>query len=147
LNATTCQALVALNAADFLSARLIKLRMAQITRIHSGKNSFRMHYIPEWSEFRGLRQTDLVEATGLEKSTISRWFKGAMPKTREHMEAIAVALQLPEPDSFLRHPQDDWMARQLRGKTEEDVERLIDAMRIAFRERPSEEFPWMKKRA
>lgn len=63
--------------------------------------SLRLHFIPEWAEARGLRQADIVEAlqeagTGVDKSTVSRWFSGNLPEER-HILALQGLFALNEP--------------------------------------------------
>ena len=92
----------------------------------------RLHYIPEWAEKRQLRQTDIVEALGgsgigVDKSTVSRWFSGALPEKR-HILALQGLFSLDEPAALFRDPDDDWLSRLLRGKSADERFRIRQAI-------------------
>lgn len=93
----------------------------------------KLHYIPEWAEHRHMRQVDVLEALQgrVDKSTVSRWFKGAMPVTG-HLLALQVLFELEEPAALFRHPDDDWLARFFRGKSEEERYRIRQILQAAF---------------
>lgn len=93
----------------------------------------RLHYIPEWAERRQLRQADIVEALNgrVDKSTVSRWFNGALPE-QPNLEAIAGVFGLDEPISLFRHPDDDWLARFFRGRTQDERYRIRQMLEAAF---------------
>ena len=97
----------------------------------------RVHYIPEWAEKRRMRQVDIVEGLNglVDKSTVSRWFAGSAPESK-HLLALAELFQLEEPVSLFRHPDDDWLARFFRGRSEEERYRIRQMLEAAF--------PWAK---
>lgn len=107
------------------------LRMTQITRIHSSKKPVRLHYIVEWAAKRGMRQTDIVRKTGVDKSTVSRWFKGTLP-SEDHLFVLKELFQLDEVASLFRDPEDDWLARLFRNRSEEERQRIIKVIEISF---------------
>ena len=125
---------VASRANDTLGGSAIVLRMAQVTRIHAAKTPHRMHYIPEWSEKRGIKQADIVRQmpAGLEvdKSSVSRWFRGKLPSER-HLIALAALLELEEVAALFRSPEDDWLMRLFRHRTEEEKARIAQLVEIA----------------
>ena len=98
------------------------LHMTQVTKIHSQKRPVRFHFIDEWSAKRGLRQVDLVRELPVDKSTVSRWFAGSLPK-EEHLAALAELFQI-EVSALFRHPDDDWIARLLQGRSKEDIAKI-----------------------
>lgn len=102
--------------------------MAKLTRIHKDKAPIRMHFIPEWAKHRRKRQKDIVEGTGIEKSTVSRWFKGSVPQEK-HLIALAGFLEAEEPVDLFRHPDDDWLSRLFRRSPEKERQRIINAVR------------------
>lgn len=116
-------------------ARPIVLRMAQVVRIHSGKTPIRMHYIREWAKKRGLKQADIVRQMPADqkadKSTVSRWFKGSVP-TEKHLVALVGILEAEEPAQLFRHPDDDWIAGLLRGRSEEERQKIAQVIEITF---------------
>ena len=105
-------------------------RMAEITRVHARKQPRRPHFIAEWAEKRGLIQADIAREIGADKSLVSRWFNGATPSV-EYQERLA-ALFSCEPDSLFRHPDDDWIARFLRGRSADEVERIKAMLEAGF---------------
>ncbi|WP_026618320.1 helix-turn-helix transcriptional regulator [Ensifer sp. WSM1721] len=106
--------------------------MSNIEEIHGGKSPIRIHYLPEWADKRNLSQADIVREIGVDKSLVSRWFDGTLPKA-EYLERLA-ALFGTDVHGLFRHPDDDWLAKFFRDKTEEQKERAIEMLRIFFRE-------------
>lgn len=102
----------------------------QVARIHQSKKPVRRHYIREWAEARGLRQVDVVEQLGIEKSQVSRWFAGQLPNPK--FQAMLAELFSIEPEALLRHPDQDWMARFFEGRAQEERERIKQAMELAW---------------
>lgn len=105
--------------------------MARPVRIHKGKQPFRFHYIPEWARHRHLRQADIARALGVDKSTVSRWFDGALP-VEAHLIALAGIFGLDEPRNLFLHPDDDWIARFFRGRSEAERKRARAALELIF---------------
>lgn len=103
------------------------LRMTQITKIHRDKNPVRIHYIREWARKRQLKQADIVRNIDVDKSTVSRWFKGTLPK-EEHLIALAGYLATDVPSLF-RDPDDDWLSKFFRDKSDEQREQAIRVLR------------------
>ena len=96
--------------------------MVQVTRIHGNKRPpDQRHFIPEWAAHRGLRQVDIVQETGIDKGTVSRWWRGVTP-SYEHQDVLAALFRTDRPGLF-RHPDDDWLARFFRNRSEADKER------------------------
>lgn len=104
--------------------------MPNTVKIHQTKQPRRPHFIVEWAELRGLKQADLVEALGADKSVVSRWFSGTSPGV-EWQEKLAAFFGT-DPDGIFRHPDDDWMTRFLRGRKREEVERIKTTLEAAF---------------
>lgn len=98
------------------------LHMVQVTRIHKGKTPTRLHFLAEWAERRGLKQVDIVAATGADKGTVSRWFAGRMPETPYLWDVIG-ALELgDEPNAFFRHPDDNWFKKMFAGRKQQEID-------------------------
>lgn len=74
----------------------------------------RMHYIPEWAKQAGKAQAALVRETGVDKSNVSRWFRGVIPD-REHLIAVAEALGAPEPAALFVHPAEYKILQEIRA--------------------------------
>jgi transcriptional regulator with XRE-family HTH domain len=92
-----------------------------------------MHYVPEWARHRRVRQTDIARALNVDKSTVSRWFDGALP-AEIHLIALAGYLEAEEPAALFRHPDDDWLARLLRGRSDTERQRAIKMIQVMFGE-------------
>lgn len=103
------------------------------TRIHIDKEPTRLHFIVEWAEKRGLRRADIVREIGADKGLVTRWFQGRNPSA-EYLEKLA-ALFGTDVQGLYRHPDDDWLAKFFRDKTEEQKERAIEMLRIFFEEK------------
>jgi transcriptional regulator with XRE-family HTH domain len=127
-HATLVKGFVAKQANDDRLGPRIELRMA-LTK-HE-KPAIRLHYIAEWAERRHLRQADIVREIGVDKSNVSRWFSGALP-SEENIRALAALFELDEPAALFRHPDEDWMARLLRGRSTEERERAKQMLELAF---------------
>lgn len=104
--------------------------MSNIHKIHTTKTPQRIHYIPEWAEKRHMKQVDVVREIGADKSLVSKWFKGTLPKP-EYLEQLAALFETDVPGLF-RDPYDDWLAQFFRDKTEEQKERAISMLKLLF---------------
>lgn len=104
--------------------------MSNVEKIHQGKTPKRSHYIVEWAEKRQLRQADIANELGADKSLVSRWFKGTIPYP-EWQEKLAALFET-EVAGLFRHPDDDWLARFFRDKTEEQKERAVQMLKLWF---------------
>jgi hypothetical protein len=91
----------------------------------------RNHFIPEWAEKRSKSQADLVRETGADKGTVSRWFSGNMPRDK-HLDALVECLSLEDREALFRHPDDDWIARFFRGRSEDEKARMRTMLEAAF---------------
>lgn len=106
--------------------------MSNIKTIHSDKTPTRIHFIVEWAEKRDLSQADIVREIGADKGLVSRWFAGKLPKA-DYLEKLA-ALFGTDVHGLFRDPEDDWLAKFFRDKTEEQKEQAIDMLRILFKD-------------
>lgn len=105
--------------------------MSNTTRIHTDKTPRRIHFIPEWADKRGLKQIDIVQAIGADKGLVSRWFSGTVPKA-EYLDQLAELLHADDVSSLFRHPDDDWLAKMFRDRTDAERERAIEMLRLMF---------------
>lgn len=104
--------------------------MANVTKIHAGKTPHRIHFIAEWAEKRGIKAARISERTEVDKGTVSKWFGGQLPSEKNLLK-VAAALDV-EPNDLFRHPDDDWLARFLQGRQEEERERIRATLEAAF---------------
>jgi transcriptional regulator with XRE-family HTH domain len=102
----------------------------QPTRIHAGKSPIRRHYIEEWAAKRSLIKADIARDTGAEKSLVTRWFQGAVPGD-EYLEKLA-ALFGTDREGLFRHPDEDWIAKFFRDRSDADRERARELLTLAF---------------
>jgi transcriptional regulator with XRE-family HTH domain len=105
--------------------------MPRPARIHAGKQPRRLHFIVEWARRRQVKQADIGRDLEVDKSTVSRWFDGTIP-SEAHLVALAQFLGADEPTALFRHPDDDWMARFLRGRSEDERRRIRATLETAF---------------
>lgn len=98
------------------------------TRIHADKTPIRIHYIVEWSEKTGKGRADIIEATGADKSLVSRWFSGTVPKERYLVQLAALFELDDEISALFRHPDDDWISRFYRNRSAAEREKMLKAM-------------------
>lgn len=106
--------------------------MSNITQIHGDKTPIRIHFIPEWAEKRNLSQADVAREVEADKSLVSRWFSGIVPRS-EYLERLA-ALFGTDVHGLFRHPDEDWLARFLRDKSEAQREQAIEMLKVLFKD-------------
>lgn len=104
--------------------------MDKTASIHARRQPRRPHHIEDWAERRGLRQVDIVEQLGADKSVVSRWFKGSTP-SEEWQEKLAALFHC-DPESLFRHPDEDWLKRFMQQRSLEEVERMKQILEAAF---------------
>lgn len=96
------------------------------------QSSKRRHFIAEWAELRGKRQTDIVRDLGIEKSTVYRWFAEAVIPSEKHLVPLADYLAVKEPVRLFEHPDDDRLLQMFRSKTDEQREKAIAMLELFF---------------
>jgi transcriptional regulator with XRE-family HTH domain len=99
---------------------------------HADDGSKRRHFIAEWAELRGKRQTDIVRDLGIEKSTVYRWFAEGVIPSEKHLVPLAAYLAVEEPVLLFKHPDDDWLAKMFRDKTDEQREKAVAMLKLFF---------------
>jgi transcriptional regulator with XRE-family HTH domain len=97
----------------------------------------RPHFIRDWAEAIRLSPGELGDAVGADKSVVSRWYSGTAPSV-PYQEKLA-ALFGCERDSLFRHPDEDWLAKFLRGRSAQEIERIKATLIAAFPRKPSNE--------
>lgn len=80
---------------------------------------------------RGLEQKDFVEALGVDKGTVSRWFAGKLP-AEANLPRIAAFLHCEGIDELFRPPGDNWMHRFFAGRAKAEVEHIKKSMETTF---------------
>ena len=95
-----------------------------------------LHYIAAWADRRGLIQADFVRSLGVDKATVSRWFKGHMPD-ETNLPRIAAFLSV-EVDELFRPPEDDWIRRFFYNRSVSELQRIKATLEAAF---PREQSP------
>lgn len=101
--------------------------MSNVESIHADKTPIRIHFIVEWAARFNLKQSDIVEQIGADKSLVSRWFDGTLPGPG-YLEKLAALFQMDDVHSIFRHPDDDWLLKLLRRHDSEDS-KLDDMMK------------------
>jgi transcriptional regulator with XRE-family HTH domain len=105
--------------------------MNNVTTIHGSKEARRIHFIVEWAEKRQLSQADIVREIGADKSLVSRWFSGTTPgkEWRPRLEALFNT----DEGGLFRHPDDDWLSKFFRDKSDEDKRKAVELLEMFFR--------------
>ena len=96
----------------------------------STKQPDRPQFIREWAEARGWTQAELARQVGADKSVVTRWYAGSSPSSA-YQKRLAKLFGC-EPDSLFRHPAEDWLAKFLRGRSLEEIERIKATLEAAF---------------
>lgn len=104
--------------------------MSNIPTIHATKQGRRPHFIAEWCDKRGLKQSDLAKKINADPSVVSRWFKGGSPS--EVWQEILGEFFGCGRDGIFRHPDDDWLAKFFKGRTADEIERAKAMLEVAF---------------
>lgn len=127
-NGTDVKTVVDRSAEDGPAAACYELTMSK----QADDSSKRRHFIAEWAELRGKRQTDIVRDLGIEKSTVYRWFADGVIPSEKHLLPLAEYLAVDEPVALFRHPDDDWLSRMFRDKTDEQREKAVAMLKLFF---------------
>lgn len=107
--------------------------MTEPTQIHAGKTPKRVHYIAEWAEKRGLKQADIAKEIGADKGLVSRWLSGTIPKAG-YLKQLRDLFHAEEVSSLFRHPDDDWIAKMFRDKSDQQKDQAMEMLNLLFRE-------------
>ena len=80
------------------------------------ENRPRLHFINEWAERRGMGQPEIAESLGVERSTVFRWFEGALP-SEAALPRIAAMFGI-ELYELFREPADDWVKQLFEDRSQ-----------------------------
>ena len=70
------------------------------------KQAYRLTFIRQWRQHRGLTLAQLADRIGSTHATLSRIERGVQPYSQPLLEALADALQTDPPSLLMRNPQD-----------------------------------------
>lgn len=111
-----------------------------LPKIHAGKTPVRRHFIPEWAEKRDISQSEIGREIGADKSLVSRWFSGTKPG-EEYLQKLAALLvhqdkDATDPDvaALFRDPNDDWLMKFFKDRSEAEKEKAIEMLKLMFRD-------------
>lgn len=90
----------------------------------------RPHHIPAWAELFDMAQKDIVNAIGVDKAQVSRWFKGATPSP-EWQQPLATLFET-TPEGLFRHPAEVWTMEFFAGRDAEEIDRIKGTLERAF---------------
>lgn len=93
----------------------------------------RIHYIPEWAAKHGLSQADICRELGADKGVVSRWFNEGNIPSAKYLDPLVTLFHLDEIADLFRDPEDDWLARLLRGATREQKQQAASVMEVLFK--------------
>ena len=94
------------------------------------KQPRRPHFLKEWTETRGLSQTELAREIGANKGVVSRWYAGAAPS--DNYQKKLAAFFGCERDSLFCHPDEYWLAQFMRGRSPEEIAKIKATLTAAF---------------
>lgn len=110
--------------------------MTDPTHNHTGKTPHRVHFIAEWAEKRGLKQADIAMQIGADKGLVSRWFSGTIPKAG-YLVRLVELFHAEEVSSLFRHPNDDWISKMFRDKSDQQRDQAIAILSLLFADTPT----------
>lgn len=114
---------------------LVKPPKKPLERIHAGRQPRRPHYLAMLMERHGVTRAELIEATGVDKSLLSRWLDEHKPSTpsAEWAEKLGEFFgKGHDPVDIFADPDVDWIARLLRGRTKHEIDRAKAILEAAF---------------
>src|SRR5690348_1431753 len=84
------------------------------------------HFVREWAAFREKGQTDIINAIGVDKGTVSRWFNKESTPYGRNLIALSKFLRCKTGDIFNPPPTEDdcWVEDVLRGRSEDERRRI-----------------------
>ncbi|TCN30309.1 helix-turn-helix domain-containing protein [Sinorhizobium americanum] len=92
----------------------------------------RLHFIPEWADKQGVKQVRIAEGVGASQGLVSRWWDGTMP-TPQYLKLLADFFGT-DVHGLFRHPDEDWIAKLLRDRSEADRQKAIEMLKLLFKE-------------
>lgn len=119
------------SANDFVATRAYGPCMKQKQDPFDPKRQVaRPHHIPAWAELHGLKQVDLAEKLGADKSLVSRWFSGTSPGPN-WQKKIAALFGI-KPEHIFRHPDDVWFSQFKEGRSPQEMQRIRQMLEAGF---------------
>lgn len=113
-----------------------------VTRIHQNKQPIRRHFLNEWLVAKNLKPADLVDLLNdpdrsmdleeIGKSQVYRWLAGQLPHPATQQRIAQALGEGDRPEALLRHPDDDWVARFMDGRSQEEIQRIKNTLENAF---------------
>jgi len=104
--------------------------MSNVAKMRPTKQPRRPHHIQQWAERKHLTQAQLVDELGADKSIVSRWYSGSSPSVE--WQAKLAAFFGCEPEGLFRDPNDYWLSQFLKGRDQEEVDRIRATLETAF---------------
>jgi len=103
-----------------------------VEKIHKTKQPKRPHFIREWAEkFGYMTQAELVRASGIDKSVVNRWYSSGGSPGEDHQMKLAGLFSC-DPEALFRHPDDDWLSRFFKNKSDDERARAVEILKNAF---------------
>lgn len=67
----------------------------------------------------------------IDRRQVYRWLKGSIPRETT-LVRIAAALALESSEDLFKHPDEEWLARFMRGRSDDERERIKATLVTAF---------------
>jgi transcriptional regulator with XRE-family HTH domain len=94
------------------------------------KQPQRPHFLPEWMEARSVTTTMIARDTGLDKSMIGRYLKGASPQVPAQ-EKLAAFFGI-RAESLFRHPDEAWFLEFIEGRSLAEIAHIKTSLEATF---------------
>jgi hypothetical protein len=105
------------------------------TEIYAKRQSRRPHYLARLMDKYGASRADLIETLEVDKGLLSRWLDEEKPTTPSPAWADKLGKFFGkghDPVDIFADPDVDWIARRLRGRPPEEIDRIIAIIDAAY---------------
>jgi hypothetical protein len=99
----------------------------------------RPHYLAKYMERHGVRRTEIIGATGVDKASLSKWLAPVRPATPSPEWANRLGEFFERyggPVDIFVDPDVAWFARMIQGRSPDEVERMKKMLELAFPTKP-----------
>lgn len=106
--------------------------------IYDKRQSRRPHYLARLMKKYGVSRADLIESLEVDKGLLSRWLADEKPTTPSPLWAQKLGEYFGkghDPVDIFADPDVDWIARRLRGRPAEEIDRIIAIIDAALPKR------------
>ncbi|MEY9098865.1 transcriptional regulator with XRE-family HTH domain [Sinorhizobium fredii] len=106
--------------------------MSNIKHLHVVDMPERLHFVPEWAQRKGMKQVEVALRIGATQGLVSRWFAGTVPST-DYLQKLADLFGT-DIHGLFRHPDEEWIARLLRGRSPAERQKAVEMLMLLFKD-------------